>query len=356
MQHRITVPPEIAARARARHRAHGGHRRHAGHEPLRPRRSGRMSARDAHDSATRRALTPLGSRRPSRRWGPAASRSPRRPRRRSCAPRSRRTRPSTTSPPSPPWSPTATCARRSWRARRGVIAGVPLACEAFRLLDDRVAMRVDRADGTARVTPATWCCASTATRAACCRPSGWRSTSCSASRGSRRSRPPSWPRCRARTPRILDTRKTTPGWRALEKYAVRRRRRHEPPLRPAQRCAHQGQPPRRHRRGRGARGGARARPSPRRARRCRWSATRSRRCEPALAAGADARAARQHVARRAARRRSRSATVALKPRPRAASRWRTVRAIAESGVDRISVGALTHSAPALDLALDFDGL
>ena len=32
----------------------------------------------------------------------------------------------------------------------------------------------------------------------------------------------------------------------------------------------------------------------------------------------------------------------------------TVRAIAETGVDRISVGALTHSAPALNLALDFE--
>ena len=31
----------------------------------------------------------------------------------------------------------------------------------------------------------------------------------------------------------------------------------------------------------------------------------------------------------------------------------TVRRIAETGVDRISIGALTHSAPALDLALDF---
>jgi nicotinate-nucleotide pyrophosphorylase (carboxylating) len=30
----------------------------------------------------------------------------------------------------------------------------------------------------------------------------------------------------------------------------------------------------------------------------------------------------------------------------------TVRAIAETGVDVISVGALTHSAPALDVALD----
>ena len=31
----------------------------------------------------------------------------------------------------------------------------------------------------------------------------------------------------------------------------------------------------------------------------------------------------------------------------------SVRAVAETGVDRISVGKLTHSAPALDLALDF---
>jgi len=31
----------------------------------------------------------------------------------------------------------------------------------------------------------------------------------------------------------------------------------------------------------------------------------------------------------------------------------TVRSLAETGVDRISVGALTHSAPALDIALDY---
>lgn len=31
----------------------------------------------------------------------------------------------------------------------------------------------------------------------------------------------------------------------------------------------------------------------------------------------------------------------------------TVAALAATGVDRISVGALTHSAPALDLAMDF---
>jgi nicotinate-nucleotide pyrophosphorylase (carboxylating) len=32
----------------------------------------------------------------------------------------------------------------------------------------------------------------------------------------------------------------------------------------------------------------------------------------------------------------------------------TIRAIAETGVDLISVGALTHSAPALDISLDID--
>ena len=35
-------------------------------------------------------------------------------------------------------------------------------------------------------------------------------------------------------------------------------------------------------------------------------------------------------------------------------RLETVRAIAESGVDLISIGALTHSAPSLDISLDFD--
>jgi nicotinate-nucleotide pyrophosphorylase (carboxylating) len=32
----------------------------------------------------------------------------------------------------------------------------------------------------------------------------------------------------------------------------------------------------------------------------------------------------------------------------------TVREIAGTGVDFISVGALTHSAPSVDIALDFD--
>jgi nicotinate-nucleotide pyrophosphorylase (carboxylating) len=32
----------------------------------------------------------------------------------------------------------------------------------------------------------------------------------------------------------------------------------------------------------------------------------------------------------------------------------TVREIAETGVDWISVGAITHSAPAMDLAVEFE--
>ncbi|MCC7408685.1 MAG: hypothetical protein IT442_11485, partial [Phycisphaeraceae bacterium] len=35
-------------------------------------------------------------------------------------------------------------------------------------------------------------------------------------------------------------------------------------------------------------------------------------------------------------------------------RLETVRAIAEAGVDLISIGALTHSAPSLDIGLDID--
>ena len=35
--------------------------------------------------------------------------------------------------------------------------------------------------------------------------------------------------------------------------------------------------------------------------------------------------------------------------------FQTLRGIAETGVDRISIGALTHSATALDIGLDYSG-
>lgn len=58
-----------------------------------------------------------------------------------------------------------------------------------------------------------------------------------------------------------------------------------------------------------------------------------------------------------------AAVARVRARPRGADCWiessggitlRNVRAYAEAGVDTISVGALTHSAPAVDIALDFD--
>jgi nicotinate-nucleotide pyrophosphorylase (carboxylating) len=102
----------------------------------------------------------------------------------------------------------------------GVIAGVPLALEAFRQLDSKIAIRVDLEDGTpvAAGTPVLFCTGHarallSAERVALNfmqRLSGIASTTAKyveAVRGTKA--------------RILDTRKTTPGWRQLEKYAVR---------------------------------------------------------------------------------------------------------------------------------------
>ena len=149
--------------------------------------------------------------------------------------------------------------------------------------------------------------------------------------------------------RILDTRKTTPGLRALEKAAVAAGggRNHRMGLydailikenhialagglAKAVHAARTAQP--------GAAGRGRV-PQPRRG---RLRARHRRR--PA--------AARQHGPGDAARRGASCATRTPAPararrsRPPAASTCETVRAIAETGVDFISIGALTHSAPA----------
>ena len=112
-------------------------------------------------------------------------------------------------------------ARASLVAREaGVIAGVSLALEAFRLLDPKVNIRVDREDGSrvARGEPVLNLAGHTrallsAERVALNfmqRMSGIASATAKfvdAVKGTKA--------------KILDTRKTTPGWRALEKYAVR---------------------------------------------------------------------------------------------------------------------------------------
>jgi nicotinate-nucleotide pyrophosphorylase (carboxylating) len=152
--------------------------------------------------------------------------------------------------------------------------------------------------------------------------------------------------------RILDTRKTTPGWRRLEKYAVRAgggynhrldlaaavliKDNHlaavDGDIAFAVRSARDLAPP-----------GAKIEVE------CDTPAQ----VDAALAAGADVvmldNMPPDVMRACAARCKGRALTEAS-----GGVRLDTVRAIAETGVDFISVGALTHSAPALDLALDFE--
>ena len=66
------------------------------------------------------------------------------------------------------------------------------------------------------------------------------------------------------------------------------------------------------------------------------------------------RAARQHGPGRRCARRSSWPAGGWCSRPPAASRSRPSPAIAETGVDYVSSGAITHSAPNLDVALDIE--
>jgi nicotinate-nucleotide pyrophosphorylase (carboxylating) len=243
-------------------------------------------------------------------------------------------------------------ARASLVARAsGIIAGVQLALEAFRQLDPKVAIRVDLEDGM-RVEPGTVIlflsgharALLSAERVALNfmqRLSGIASLTAryvEAVRGTRT--------------RILDTRKTTPGWRKLEKYAVRAGggMNHRLDLSSSvlikdnHLAAVDGDVALAVRRSRGLPG---APPK------VEVECDSKEQVEAALAAGADIilldnmpsprlRECVQLVAGRAVTEASGGVTL------------NSVREIAETGVDHISVGALTHSAPALDLALDFD--
>ncbi|HLA89630.1 MAG TPA: carboxylating nicotinate-nucleotide diphosphorylase [Gemmatimonadaceae bacterium] len=232
----------------------------------------------------------------------------------------------------------------------GIIAGVPLALAAFRLLDEGVEIRVDTEDSGTVERDATVLFVSGHARGLLAaertalnflqRLSGIATTTrrfVDAARGTHAA--------------IMDTRKTTPGWRRLEKYAVRcgggvnhradlasavlikdnhlaavdgdvalavRRVREHAPGMPVQvECETPAQ------------------------------------VRAAVEAGAESvlldnmplEALRESVAIA----RGRSITEAS-----GGVRLDNVRAIAEAGVDRISVGAITHSAPALNLALDFE--
>jgi nicotinate-nucleotide pyrophosphorylase (carboxylating) len=233
----------------------------------------------------------------------------------------------------------------------GVLAGIALAIDAFRTLDPKVTMRVDKEDGARLVPGDSVLYLSGHARALLAaervalnfmqRLSGVASMTAryvDAVRGTRA--------------KILDTRKTTPGWRLLEKYAVR------------------------------AGGGTNHRlnlstavlikdnhlaavdgdvgVAVRRARdlapvgtKVEVECDRLEQVRAALDANADivmfdnmSTAQMAECVRLVGGRAITEASGGVN--------LDSVRAIAETGVDWISVGALTHSAPALDLALDFE--
>jgi len=153
---------------------------------------------------------------------------------------------------------------------------------------------------------------------------------------------------------ILDTRKTTPGWRKLEKYAVRcgGGRNHRLDLRSGvlikdNHIASVN--------GDIAAAVSRSRAIAAPGTPIQVECDTLEQVDQALAAGADwlllDNMTPDTLREAVSRAQSRATTEAS-----GGVTTETVRVIAECGVDRISIGALTHSAPALDLALDFDGL
>ena len=146
---------------------------------------------------------------------------------------------------------------------------------------------------------------------------------------------------------IVDTRKTIPGLRLAQKYAVRGRR-HQPPHRPARRRAHQGKPHcrcgRRQRRAAGRAAGGRARA----VHRDRGETLEQLR--EALGRGRKNGAAGQHAPCPCCTRRCESTRAA----PSEISGGVTLeglRALAETGVDRISIGTLTKDVKATDFSM-----
>ncbi|MGI9076964.1 MAG: carboxylating nicotinate-nucleotide diphosphorylase [Gemmatimonadaceae bacterium] len=235
----------------------------------------------------------------------------------------------------------------------GVIAGVPFALTAFRLLDAKVVIRVD-ADDSARVSGAT----------SVMFVSGHARAMLSAERvalnylqrlsGIASLTARYVDAVRGTGARILDTRKTTPGMRSLEKYAVRagggmnhRMDLSEAILIKDNHLASVG--------GDVAQAVRRVRKLAPEGTRIEVECDSEEQVQAALDSGADMLLLDNMSVRQIERCVAMAAGRALTEASGGIS-LETVRDIAEAGVDWISIGALTHSAPALDLALDFESL
>lgn len=232
----------------------------------------------------------------------------------------------------------------------GVICGLPLAIEAFRQLDARVALHVGAEDGTRVARGAEVLCLSGHAR-------GMLSAERVALNYMQRLSGIATLTARfvdlvrGTNVQVLDTRKTTPGWRRLEKYAVRMGGgvNHRLDLQAGVLIKDNHL---------AAVGGDIA-DAVKRARALAAPGTPVEvECDSldqvraAIDVGADwvllDNMSIDQLERAVALCRGRAITEAS-----GGVSLGTVRRIAETGVDRISIGALTHSAPALDIALDF---
>jgi nicotinate-nucleotide pyrophosphorylase (carboxylating) len=243
-------------------------------------------------------------------------------------------------------------ARADLVARRsGVLAGVSLALAAFRILDPKVGIRVDAVDGAALEKGTSILHLSGEARALLSaervalnflqRLSGVATLTShyvAAVQGT--------------NARILDTRKTTPGWRLLEKYAVlcgggmnHRATLADAVLIKDNHLAACG--------GDVAVALLRARAHAPKGMLVQVECDTVAQAKAAIAAGADA-LLLDNMPNHALRECVQLAQGHCWTEASGGVSLDSVRGIAETGVDRISIGALTHSAPSLDLALDFE--
>jgi len=243
-------------------------------------------------------------------------------------------------------------ARATFVARdSGTLAGMALALEAFRLLDPKVAIRIDREDG--------W-------RVVAGEPLFFVTGHARGLLGAERVALNFMQRLsgiatltaqfvdivEGTGTRILDTRKTTPGWRALEKYAVRAGGGHNHRMDLASGvlikdnhlAACEGDV---------ALAVRRAREMAPVGLQIEVECETPEQVRAAVDAGAHM-VLLDNMALESMRESVRIAKGRAKTEASGGVTLGTVRSIAETGVDRISVGSLTHSAPALNLALDFD--
>lgn len=235
--------------------------------------------------------------------------------------------------------------------RSGVLAGVQLAITAFRILDPKAGIRVDALDGSALDGGSSILHLSGEARALLSaervalnfvqRLSGiatLTSLYVAAVQGT--------------SARILDTRKTTPGWRALEKYAVLcgGGMNHRATLADAVLIKDN------HLMACGGDVGVailRARAHAPKGMLIQVECDTVAQAKAAIAAGAEA-LLLDNMPNHALRECVQLAQGHCWTEASGGVSLETVRGIAETGVDRISIGALTHSAPSLDLGLDFE--